>query len=187
MSPPLRPAVFLDRDGVINRTSVRDGVPYPPASLAELELLPGVDEALALLAGEGWPLIVVTNQPDVARGTQRREAVEEINARLQAELPLLAVYTCYHDNRDDCACRKPRPGMWLQAAADHALDLQRSVSVGDRWSDIVAGAAAGTTTYLLDFPYSQGDRCKPDFRMPDLLAVARSIVATRRLRVAGAP
>jgi D-glycero-D-manno-heptose 1,7-bisphosphate phosphatase len=169
--------VFLDRDGVINKAFVRDGVPHPPASLAELELLPGVDEALHLLADQGWPLIVVTNQPDVARGTQRKEAIEEIHAHLRRELPILQIYACYHDNADRCSCRKPLPGMWLQAADEHSLDLRRSYSVGDRWSDVVAGAAAGTTTYLLDFHYSQGERCSPDFRMGDLLSVARSIVS----------
>src|SRR5206468_1016892 len=101
-------AVFLDRDGVINRAIVRDGKPYPPAALAELEILPGVREGLAALKAAGYRLIVVTNQPDVARGTTSKALVESINARLSAELPLDIVLTCWHDSADQCACRKPR-------------------------------------------------------------------------------
>src|SRR6266480_609336 len=117
-SPP-RPAVFLDRDGVINRTFVRDGVPHPPASIDELEILPGVTDALHRLHAMGLPLIVVTNQPDVARGTQTRDAVERINDHLRQSLPLTAIYVCYHDDADRCDCRKPKPGMLLRAAAEH--------------------------------------------------------------------
>src|SRR5678815_5751522 len=98
----LRPAVFLDRDGVLNRTSVRGGTPHPPNSVAEVEVLPGVEAALRKLRERGLPLVVVTNQPDVARGTQKQSVVEEINAALSRRLSLTAVYTCYHDNADDC-------------------------------------------------------------------------------------
>jgi len=136
----LRPAVFLDRDGVLNRTAVRGGTPHPPATLAEVEVLPGVEAALRRLRERGLPLIVVTNQPDVARGTQQRSVVEEINQSLARRLGLTAVYTCYHDNADDCACRKPRPGMLARAAEEHGIDLARSYMVGDRWGDVAAGA-----------------------------------------------
>src|SRR5256885_55628 len=106
-----KPAVFLDRDGVINRTHVIDGVPHPPQSVEQCEVLPGVPEALAMLKAAGLPLIVVTNQPDVARGSQTQQAVEAINDCLRSQLPIDAVYVCYHDNADRCDCRKPKPGM----------------------------------------------------------------------------
>jgi D-glycero-D-manno-heptose 1,7-bisphosphate phosphatase len=170
-------AVFLDRDGVINRAFVRDGVPHPPASVAELELLPDVPEALTLLAARGLPLLVVTNQPDVARGSQTRERVEQINSRLSELLPLRAIYTCYHDTPDACDCRKPRPGLLLRGAAEHGIDLGASFMVGDRWSDIVAGAAAGCRTFLLDVPYNQHQRCTPNYVVTDLNAAARLIAA----------
>jgi len=160
--------VFLDRDGVLNRTLVRNGVPYPPSSIEELEILPGVKEALGRLAGLNVPLIVVTNQPDVARGTRTREAVEEINRSMGERLPLTAFYVCYHDTRDQCACRKPKPGLITQAAAEYNIDLSRSFMVGDRWSDIVAGQSAGCKTLLIDLPYSQGSRCTPMHRVRDL-------------------
>jgi D-glycero-D-manno-heptose 1,7-bisphosphate phosphatase len=172
----MRRAVFLDRDGVINRTTVRAGTPYPPRRVAEVEVLPGVAEALALLAGHGLLLIVVTNQPDVARGTQDRAVVEAINRHLIELLPLDQVYTCYHDNADECACRKPRPGLLLQAAERYQVDLRYSFMVGDRWSDIAAGRAAGCTTFLLDVHYNQRQRCDPDYVVADLLEAAITIV-----------
>ncbi len=179
---PRKPAVFLDRDGVINRTRVVDGVPYPPASVAECELLPGVAEAMAMLAAEGLPLVVVTNQPDVARGTQVQAEVERINESLRTQLPIDAVYVCYHDTPDACDCRKPRPGMLIRAAEDLHLDLGRSYMVGDRSGDVLAGAAAGCKTFLVDLPYSKGDRCSPDARVADLPEAARRIVADLRGR-----
>lgn len=172
----LRPAVFLDRDGVINRTAVRNGTPYPPQTLAELEILPRVPEALHLLAEAGLPRIIVTNQPDVARGTQQQAVVESINAKLLAELPITGAYCCYHDNADACDCRKPRPGLLQKAAREHHIDLSASFMVGDRWSDVVAGAAAGCKTFLLDVPYSQCDRCAPDHKIADLMEAAQLIV-----------
>jgi D-glycero-D-manno-heptose 1,7-bisphosphate phosphatase len=175
-----RRAVFLDRDGVLNRTSVHAGVPHPPRNAAEVDVLPGVDEGLALLGLEGLLRIVVTNQPDVARRTQTREAVEAIHDRLLRELPLEAIYTCYHDDADGCDCRKPRPGLLARAAAAFGVDLPTSFMVGDRWSDVAAGQAAGCTTFLLDASYSQSHRCTPDFQAPDLLHAARHIVALVR-------
>lgn len=182
-SPPRlisRPAVFLDRDGVINRTAVRDNVPYPPNSVDVVELLPGVPQALARLAAAGYPLIVVTNQPDVARGTQTRAAVERINQFLLDTLPLSAVYVCFHDNADKCECRKPMPGMLLQAAREHDLDISASYMVGDRWGDVEAGRAAGCKTILIELSYSQGHRCTPDARVADLSKAADLILAAQR-------
>jgi D-glycero-D-manno-heptose 1,7-bisphosphate phosphatase len=173
-----RPAVFLDRDGVLNRTVVTDGVPHPPASVEEVEILPGVLEALARLVALNLPLIVVTNQPDVARGAQTREAVEQINMFLRDRLPLTAFYVCYHDNPDNCACRKPKPGLITDAAAAYNIDLARSFVVGDRWSDIAAGQAAGCRTILIELPYSKGSRCEPDYRVRDLPEAVEIIVRT---------
>lgn len=171
-----RPAVFLDRDGVLNRTMVRGGTPYPPGKVEDVEILPGVEEALRKLRERRLPLIVVTNQPDVSRGTQTRAAVEQINQFLAQRLVVDAFYTCYHDDADECLCRKPRPGMLRRAAEEHGIDLRRSYMVGDRWADIAAGAAAGCTTLLVDMPYSQCHRCTPDFKVADLAAAAEVIL-----------
>jgi D-glycero-D-manno-heptose 1,7-bisphosphate phosphatase len=147
--------VFLDRDGVINAAVVRDGKPYPPARAADVAILPGVAGALAQLKGAGYVLVVVTNQPDVARGAQTREAIDAIHARLRAELPLDAIYCCFHDDADHCACRKPAPGLLRDAARDLGLDLPRSFMVGDRWRDTEAGAAAGCRTAFIDYNYAE--------------------------------
>jgi D-glycero-D-manno-heptose 1,7-bisphosphate phosphatase len=169
-------AVFLDRDGVLNATTVRDGTAYPPARAEDVVILPFVREALARLAQHNLRLIVVTNQPDVARGTQTRDAVERINQHLAEQLPIDAVFTCYHDNADRCDCRKPRPGMLVQAAREHQIDLRASFMVGDRWSDVVAGQAAGCTTFLLETPYSQRQRCTPDYVVANLRDAADLIL-----------
>ena len=180
-----RPAVFLDRDGVINRAAVTAGVPHPPDTVAEVEILPGVREACAKLAAEGLLLVGVTNQPDVARGTQTREAVDAINGFLMERLPLAAIYSCFHDNADKCDCRKPKPGLITKAAQEHGLDPATSYLVGDRWSDIAAGQAVGSTTFLIEETYSQGERCSPDFKVASLLAAAERILEIRHLRKAG--
>ena len=151
----MKPAVFLDRDGVINASVVRDGKPYPPASVDEMELLPGVGKALADLRAAGFVLIVVTNQPDVARGTQTRAAVEAIHERMQQELSLDAIYACFHDDADNCACRKPKPGLLVDAAAALGIDLAASFMVGDRWRDTDAGRAAGCQTIFIDRGYNE--------------------------------
>jgi D-glycero-D-manno-heptose 1,7-bisphosphate phosphatase len=177
-----RPAVFLDRDGVINKTFLQDGVSHPPDHLDDFEFLPGVREAARRLAAAAWPLVVVTNQPDVARGVQTRERVEAMNLQLRNHLPVLDVLTCYHDSGDHCACRKPRPGMLLEAARRWQLDLGRSVMVGDRWSDVVAGQAAGCTAVLVVTPYSARERCQPDHCVNDLPEAAAWITETFALR-----
>jgi D-glycero-D-manno-heptose 1,7-bisphosphate phosphatase len=172
----LRKAVFLDRDGVLNRTLVRNGVTHPPAHLAEFELLPSVPEALARLSVAGFALVVVTNQPDVARGLTTRERVEEMNDRLRRDLPVLDVLSCYHDNADGCGCRKPKPGLLLEAARCWRLDPTRSFLVGDRWSDVAAGQAAGCRTLLVETPYSGRERCVPDHCVADLAEAAAWII-----------
>jgi len=149
------PAVFLDRDGVINAAVLRDGKPYPPARAEDVEILPGVARALDALKRAGYVLVVVTNQPDVARGTTPRAAIDAIHARLAAELPLDAIRACFHDDADRCACRKPLPGLLLDAARDLDLDLAASVLVGDRWRDIDAGRAAGCRTVFINANYRE--------------------------------
>lgn len=150
-------AVFLDRDGVLNRAVLRGGRSYPPASLDELEILPGVAEALAELKQRGFLLLVVTNQPDVARGSQTREGVETLHRALGQALPVDGFFACYHDDGDGCACRKPLPGLLLDAASLHEIDLARSFLVGDRWRDMDAGSSAGCVTVLVDYGYQERD------------------------------
>lgn len=150
-----RAAIFLDRDGVINRPTLIRGRPHPPATLAGFELLPGVPTALALLRSRGFSLIVVTNQPDVARGDGCRVTIDRMHEVLRQSLPLDAILACYHDDADDCQCRKPRPGLLLRAAEELQLDLARSFMVGDRWRDMEAGRRAGCGTFFVDRGYNE--------------------------------
>lgn len=169
-------AVFLDRDGVINRAIVREGKPFPPKDLTELEVLPGVPEALAALKKAEYKLIVVTNQPDVARGTVKKEVVESINNQLNSTLPLDEFRTCYHDDHESCDCRKPAPGALLAAASEHNIDLKRSYMIGDRWRDIEAGQRAGCKTVFIDYGYSEKQPQQVDHRVPSLRDAALVIL-----------
>jgi D-glycero-D-manno-heptose 1,7-bisphosphate phosphatase len=142
-----------------------------------LEVLPGVLGALTDLKRAGFDLVVVTNQPDVARGAQTREAVEKMHSRLRAELPLDDVYCCYHDDADRCACRKPAPGFLLEAARVRDLDLGSSFMIGDRWRDIEAGVAAGCHTIFVDHGYSERRPQSWDAKVRSLAEAAAWILA----------
>ncbi|MDP8989656.1 MAG: HAD family hydrolase [Acidobacteriota bacterium] len=152
---PRQYAVFLDRDGVINQAIVRDGKPYPPLGVDELTIMADAAAALQSLKQAGFLLFVVTNQPDIARGKQTLAAVEAIHQALGEALPIDDFFLCPHDDADRCGCRKPRPGLLLEAAEKHRIDLSRSFMVGDRWRDIEAGAAAGCATIWIDFGYRE--------------------------------
>ncbi len=173
-----RRAVFLDRDGVINRALVRDGKPFPPSSLEQFEILPGVSEACRLLKELGFLLIIATNQPDVGRGTLRREDVEKIHEWLVHQLPIDRTMVCYHGGRrfgQPCVCRKPRPGLLLQAAEDLKIDLAKSYMIGDRWRDVDCGFNAGCTTLFVDWGYQEELKQQPDHRAGSLLEAAKLI------------
>ncbi|MFN2623013.1 MAG: D-glycero-alpha-D-manno-heptose-1,7-bisphosphate 7-phosphatase [Chthoniobacterales bacterium] len=159
--------VFLDRDGVLNKAIVRNGKPYPPNSPEELELSSDAVAGCDRLKQAGFRLVVVTNQPDVGRGTQKREAVEKMHAKLRAAVPALdAIEVCYHAGSkygEPCSCRKPKPGMLLRAAAEHDIDLKRSFLIGDRWRDVDCAHAAGCRAVFIDHGYREPLREKPDF------------------------
>ncbi len=176
----MKRAVFLDRDGVINRTIVRDGKPYPPRNLDELEIFPSIAENLERLHSAGFLVIVVTNQPDVARGTQNRETVESINTAIKSQLSIDEFLVCYHDNADHCFCRKPQPGSLLQSAEKYGLSLKDCFMVGDRWSDIEAGKSAGCKTILIDYQYSEIKNVKPDYNVDNFCQAVETILKVER-------
>lgn len=169
-------AVFLDRDGVLNRAAVRDGKPYPPRSLAELEILPGVRDALRALKAAGYQLVVVTNQPDVARGLASQAFVEQLNNQLRGALPLDAVFTCFHDDAMGCACRKPLPGLITTAARQLGIECRASYMVGDRWRDVEAGRRAGCRTFFIDYAYAEPVPHACDFIVRSLHEASRTIL-----------
>jgi D-glycero-D-manno-heptose 1,7-bisphosphate phosphatase len=162
---------------VINRAGVRNGIPHPPASLRELQILPGVARALSALKASGYVLVVVTNQPDVARGTATRQSVEDIHHRIRSELCVDAILACFHDNADDCDCRKPKPGLLLRAARDFDLDLASSFMIGDRWRDVEAGERAGCRTFYIDGGYDERPPASYDYRVGSLPEAAGILLA----------
>jgi D-glycero-D-manno-heptose 1,7-bisphosphate phosphatase len=159
-------AIFLDRDGVLNRAIIREGKPYPPPRAEDVEVFSGLRELLQRLKDLGFILIVVTNQPDVARGTTSRQTVEDINSLVRRELPAIdRMIVCFHNNSDDCNCRKPRPGMLLAGAAEFDIDLTRSYMIGDRRNDMEAGFAAGSRAIFVDRAYSEPPPAYYDHRV----------------------
>jgi len=173
----VRRAVFLDRDGVVNQSIIRDGRPYPPQSIAEMEILAGVRETLASLRGAGFLNIVVTNQPDIATGKQRTEVVEAMHQRLMNELALDEIKVCHHSDADRCDCRKPKPGMLLQAAREFDIDLTRSFMVGDRWRDVAAGQAAGCANFFIDYGYRERRPKRPYVEVKSLAEAGNRILS----------
>ena len=141
-------AAFLDRDGVINRKAPEGQY---ITRWEDFQFLPRVAEAITLLNRAGFSAIVVSNQRCVAKGLLTIAELESIHERMLAQLaaskaPLVDVYYCPHDNHSSCLCRKPAPGMLLQAATEHSIDLADSWMVGDSDIDIQAGKAAGCRT-----------------------------------------
>jgi D-glycero-D-manno-heptose 1,7-bisphosphate phosphatase len=169
-------AVFADRDGVLCANMMRDGRPVAPTTLEDFQLLPGVEESVRALKSAGYLVIVVTNQPDVGTGRTRQAVVEAMHDIIRSRLAVDDIKVCFHTNADDCACRKPKPGMLLEAAAERGIDLAASYIVGDRWSDVVAGRAAGCTTIFVDYGYEPETPGTADRVVVSFAAAARAIL-----------
>lgn len=148
-----KPAVFLDRDGILIRMTVRDGKPYAVTPAETPTMFDDVEHSCRALSAAGFLLVMVTNQPDIKRGITTRAFVDETNRILKMKLALDDLRICYHDNEDRCDCRKPKPGLLLGAASDLGLDLDRSFVIGDRQTDILAGKQAGCRTVFVDRGY----------------------------------
>jgi len=174
-------AIFLDRDGVISRSLVRNGLPFAPTTLNDFEILPEAPEACHRLKEAGFLLIVVTNQPEVGRGTMKQETVETMHAKMCRELPIDRVDVCYHPGHgmSHCECRKPKTGLLVAAAQELNIDLAQSWMVGDRWRDIDCGFAAGCRTVFIDRGYAEALKQTPDYRAQDLAEAAKIILATK--------
>jgi D-glycero-D-manno-heptose 1,7-bisphosphate phosphatase len=173
----MRRAVFLDRDGVLNRAIVQDGKPLPPRTVREIEILPGVPEAIQALKNAGYLTIVVTNQPDVATSKLQPAVAEMIGTAVKDACGIDEIRVCYHTDEDGCFCRKPKPGMLLQAADEHDLRLGESFMIGDRWRDIDAGKAAGCKTIWIRSDYAERLPHDADVVVESLAEAASVILA----------
>lgn len=170
-------AVFLDRDGVINANIERQGKPVAPVALDQFQLLPGVEEAVSRLKAAGYLVIVATNQPDVSTGLTPQSVVDAMHAEIRRRMPVDGIKVCYHTDKDQCTCRKPKPGLLLEAAAEYGIELSTSYMVGDRWKDTEAGKAAGCLTVFVDFGYVQDGPNTPDIVVKSLPEAVTEILA----------
>jgi D-glycero-D-manno-heptose 1,7-bisphosphate phosphatase len=171
-------AVFLDRDGVINKLISRDGKPTSPRDIEEFEFEAGVESALNRLSAAGFKLFVVTNQPELVRGLLTNEALRLMTDLIVNTLKIDEVRICRHDNDDGCSCRKPLPGMLVELAHKYDLSLKESYIIGDTWKDSCAGSSAGCKSIILDRPYNLEDPVV--WRVPDLSSSVDLICTSQR-------
>lgn len=170
-------AVFLDRDGVVNKVLIVDGKVYSPRALEYFHWEIGIQDAIRKLKDMRFMVIVVTNQPDIARGNMSQYSLDAMTNKIYSTLSVDAVLVCPHDDRDECTCRKPKAGMILEAIKKWDIDCQSSFVIGDSWKDMVAGQAAGCTTILLDRFYNQETEC--DHKVGSLEEAANLIIKTK--------
>jgi D-glycero-D-manno-heptose 1,7-bisphosphate phosphatase len=168
-------AVFLDRDGVLNEAIVKGGQSFAPRSFGEFRIFPGAGDAVRKAKELGFIVIVFTNQPDVPRGIMKREEVERMNLVLKEQMPIDEICVCFHDDKDNCGCRKPKPGMLTEAARKWDIDLGLSFVIGDTWRDMGAGRSAGCRTLLLRREYNAKSDTGCDFTVDSLDAAVELI------------
>ena len=145
-----RIAAFLDRDGVLNELVSRDGRKVSPRTVREFRLFEEAGPAVRRLRDLGLEVFVVTNQPDIGRGLMEAAELREMHAQLERAIAPREIAVCPHDDADGCHCRKPRPGMLLDLAERHHVDLSRSFMIGDMAKDMEAGRRAGVHSILID-------------------------------------
>jgi D-glycero-D-manno-heptose 1,7-bisphosphate phosphatase len=176
-----RRAVFLDRDGVINRGIIVGGKTYAPKEISAFEFLPGVSEACEALVSSGFLIVVITNQPDVGRGFQSRDTVEKMHKLIYETLPVHKIFSCFHAQDEGCGCRKPQPGHFYQAADDFGIDLRESYMVGDRASDMLASYRCGCTGYFIDYDLAEPKPEVPHTIVDSLKHAAEKILAQGKI------
>lgn len=173
----MRKAVFFDRDGVVIEPKIINRKPYPVNNLGQVHIYCGMRDTMAILMKMGYLVFIITNQPDVSRKTQSIETVNEINQFLLDNLPIDDIFMCIHSDEDKCECRKPKPGLLLQAKEKYDIDFSKSFLIGDRWKDIDAGYAVGCTTILIDRNYKEKWSFNTDFVIKDISEILEVIYA----------
>ena len=171
----MKRAVFIDRDGVINKTDIRNGLPYAPTAFNDLEILPGVKESIIKLKKLNFICIVATNQPDVLRKKVKMEEVIKMHDYIKKEIDVDDILTCFHDDSDKCKCRKPKPGLLLDGSRKWNINLKESYMIGDRWKDISAGVSAGCKTIFINNKYKELTPQNPNYVTDSLIKAAQFI------------
>ncbi len=169
--------IFLDRDGVINEPIILNKKPYPPHSKDDLVITASAKEAIKLLQKNHYEIIVVTNQPDVARGTTTEKSVHKINKEISDICGIKYFKVCFHDDSDNCSCRKPKPGMLIEASKEFNFNLKDTFIIGDRTKDIIAGQAAGCKTIFIDKEYNEVKPKKCDKIVSNLYQAVQHILS----------
>jgi D-glycero-D-manno-heptose 1,7-bisphosphate phosphatase len=175
----VRKAVFLDRDGVLAVPKFRDGRSFAVRALAEFRLYDDAEPSVNALVDAGWTVVVATNQPDIANGLVSAGTVEAMHDIVRSRMPVASVETCPHNREANCDCRKPKPGLLVRAAERHGIDLAASYMVGDRDSDIEAGAAAGCRTIFIDRGYDRPAAIQPERTVASLAEAVAHILRRR--------
>lgn len=155
----LNRAIFLDRDGIINKVLLNNGKPFSPRRFDEFKMLGGIETLLTSFKNIGFLNIIVTNQPDISRGLMKMEELDKMHLFIRERLPVDDILVCTHDDIHNCGCRKPKAGMIIKASEKWDIDLRRSFMVGDTWKDMKAGKSAGCRTVLVDMEYNQDIEC----------------------------
>jgi D-glycero-D-manno-heptose 1,7-bisphosphate phosphatase len=171
-----KPALFLDRDGVIIKSYTINGKPFPPRSLDKVLLLDDVVQSVNMVKNFGFEIVVITNQPDIATGKTTIEFLNQVHEIIKDDTGINKFYICPHTDKDYCNCRKPKPGLFIQAAKELDLDLSKSFMVGDRWSDITAGQQAGCKNFFIDRGYAEKKPESPYIRVFSLLQAINFIL-----------
>lgn len=169
-----RRAIFLDRDGVINKASFVNGKHRSPMLAGEVELYEDAKSSINKLRKLGFLIFVMTNQPEISRGNLRLEESDAINGVIQKEIEPEEIIVCPHDDSDRCCCRKPLPGMITDLISRYKLNPDTCYLIGDRANDIEAGQAAGVKSIQIDRGY-------PVDLSPHKLASARSLSGAVRI------
>lgn len=171
-------AVFLDRDGVLNQTKLNLGKPVAPLLFDEFFLVDDASSAVSKLSEAGFQIVIVTNQPEISRGRLSWQVLEKMHGKIRADLNINHIYVCPHDDNDFCNCRKPKPGLLIQASQDLGIDLSTSYLVGDRWRDVEAGQRAGCKCIHIDKNYLEDKPKGHFFSVTSLLEAANSIISS---------
>lgn len=168
-------AIFIDRDGVVNKSIVIDGKPHAPLNFSDFKILNGVEEALNNFKKQGFLTFIITNQPNIKLKNRTLNIVELelMHNYLLENFYVTKIYVCSHINEDNCRCRKPKIGNLLLASKEFNIDLSKSFFVGDRWQDVECAHNANIKTcFFIDYKYNEKRPVNKYFQVNSLLEVS---------------
>ena len=170
----MKRAVFIERDSILNEVRSGPKQQIPPMGLEDFKIISEAAEPLKKLKAVGFVLIATTNQPGLSRGDQSRRELDRMHDMLRRSFPLDDIMLCPHDEADQCPCRKPRPGLLIEAAFKWHLNLDHSFVVSDKWQDAEAARSAGCTSLLVNSPWIK--QVHRDFVLPNLGSIVDKIL-----------